>query len=99
MTRTGDPRNGRNGELASEDPLLSGIFAAEYVAGMQFGMHGKRAVNTTTRRMLASLKHFNAYSRETNRMSSQGNVSLFDLWDTYVDHARHSVDSATRPSP
>jgi len=46
-----DPRNGRNGELASEDPLLSGIFAAEYVAGMQFGARGKRAVNSTTRRV------------------------------------------------
>ena len=79
-----DPRNGRNGELSSEDPLLSGAFATAYVIGMQFGTDGALAVNTTTRRMLASLKHYNAYSRETDRMGSQGNVSIFDLWDTYL---------------
>ena len=77
-----DPRNGRNGELSSEDPLLSGAFAAEYVRGMQFG-DDEPSMNGT-RRMLASLKHFTAYSRETNRMASTGNISLFDLWDTYL---------------
>jgi beta-glucosidase-like glycosyl hydrolase len=51
---------------------------------MQFGRSdAPRSVNTT-RRMLASLKHFTAYSRETDRMGSLGNVSLFDLWDTYL---------------
>jgi hypothetical protein len=34
--------------------------------------------------MLSSLKHYNAYSLETNRMSSQANVTLFDLWETYL---------------
>lgn len=50
---------------------------------MQFG-DSTPTVNSTTRRMLASLKHYTAYSRETNRMGSIGNVSLFDLWDTYL---------------
>jgi len=78
-----DPRNGRNGELSSEDPFLSGAFAAAYVRGMQFG-EGERPTVNATRRMLASLKHYTAYSRETDRMGSQGNVSMFDLWDTYL---------------
>jgi beta-glucosidase-like glycosyl hydrolase len=80
-----DPRNGRNGELSSECPFLSGVFATEYVLGMQFGSaDAALAVNSSTRRMLASLKHYNAYSRETDRMGSEGNVSFFDLWDTYL---------------
>ena len=73
-----DPRNGRNGELSSEDPFLSGAFAASYVRGMQFGKEKPRV--NGTRRMLASLKHYTAYSRETDRMGSEGNVSMFDLW-------------------
>ncbi len=79
-----DPRNGRNGELSSECPFLSGVFATEYVLGMQFGSADALTLNTSTHRMLASLKHYNAYSRETDRMGSEGNVSLFDLWDTYL---------------
>ena len=88
-----DPRNGRNGELSSEDPFLSGEFAAAYVQGMQFGPHVTPSVNTT-HRMLASLKHFTAYSIETGRMGSRGNVSVFDLWDTYLPQYRKAmVDS------
>lgn len=64
-------RNGRNGELSSEDPFVSGAFATEYVLGMQWGAAGKKDVNSTTRRMLASLKHYNAYSRETVRTAMQ----------------------------
>ena len=30
------------------------------------------------------LKHFDAYSTETNRMHSDFNISQFDFWDTYV---------------
>ena len=53
-----DPRNGRNGELSSEDPGLSGAFGAAYVHGMQFGTaRGERPSMNGTRRMLASLKH------------------------------------------
>ncbi len=46
---------------------------------MQFGVGEVPQVNAT-RRMLASLKHYTAYSRETDRMGSEGNVSMFDLW-------------------
>lgn len=90
-----DPRNGRNGELSAEDPFLTGAFSAQYVRGMQFGATLTPAVNGTTRRMLASLKHYTAYSRETDRMGSEGNVSLFDLWDTYLpQYEEPMVDSS-----
>jgi beta-glucosidase-like glycosyl hydrolase len=60
---------------------------------MQFGATAAPTANGT-RRMLASLKHFTAYSRETDRMGSQGNVSVFDLWDTYLpQYQRAMVDS------
>jgi hypothetical protein len=49
---------------------------------MQFGAAAPAA--NATHRMLASLKHYTAYSRETDRMGSEGNMTLFDLWDTYL---------------
>ncbi|EGD76383.1 hypothetical protein PTSG_12595 [Salpingoeca rosetta] len=36
----------------------------------------------STKKMTAGLKHFDAYSVETNRMAFNGNISTFDLWDT-----------------
>jgi len=45
-----DPRNGRAGELVSEDPLLSGEYAVEYVRGCQEGEDPSRML------MLAGLK-------------------------------------------
>jgi hypothetical protein len=46
-----DPRNGRNGELASEDPFLSGAYAAQYVQGLQNGEDPRYA------KVVANLKH------------------------------------------
>ena len=34
--------------------------------------------------MTASLKHFDAYSVEKDRMSFNANISMYDLWDTYL---------------
>jgi hypothetical protein len=70
-----DPRNGRNGELSSEDPFLTGAFAAQYVRGMQFGNTATPAVNAT-RRMLASLKHYTALvSKRNHRLCSSPHAS------------------------
>ena len=82
-----DPRNGRTGELISEDPFLTGVVAEKRVRGMQFGADVDAATYAATgapQVMLASLKHFTAYSRETERMGSVGNVSMRDLWETYL---------------
>jgi beta-D-xylosidase 4 len=35
-------------------------------------------------KMLALLKHFTAYSTETNRGHDSYTISMHDLWDTYL---------------
>lgn len=50
-----DPRNGRNFEYVSEDPLHSGLIGGEVVSGIQ------------SAGIAASLKHFSLNSNETNR--------------------------------
>ena len=74
-----DPRNGRAGELAGEDPLLIGAYAAAMLRGMQ-----EDAADAAHLKMSAGVKHFAMYSMETGRMTSTGDVSLLDLWDTYL---------------
>ena len=73
-----DPRFGRNSELVSEDPLLSGAYATEMVRGMQ-----EEDTNGYPK-MLAYLKHFTAYSTEANRGHDTYNISARDLWETYL---------------
>lgn len=50
-----EPRNGRNFEYASEDPLLSGVIVGEQIAGIQ----GRHVVSTT--------KHYALNAQETGR--------------------------------
>ena len=50
-----DPRNGRNFEYLSEDPLLSGVLAAESINGIQ----GEGVIST--------IKHYSLNCNETNR--------------------------------
>jgi beta-glucosidase len=50
-----DPRNGRNFEYLSEDPLLSAVLAAESIAGIQ------------SRGVISTIKHFSLNCNETNR--------------------------------
>jgi beta-glucosidase len=50
-----DPRNGRNFEYLSEDPLLSAVLAAESIAGIQ----GEGVIST--------IKHYSLNCNETNR--------------------------------
>jgi beta-glucosidase-like glycosyl hydrolase len=73
-----DPRYGRNSELPSEDPFLTGeLGKAEVIAMQTTDVAGHPRVN-------AYLKHFTAYSTETNRMHSDFNMTDFDLFDTYL---------------
>ena len=55
MNLARDPRNGRNFEYVSEDPLLSGAIAAEQVNGIQ--QHG----------VISTVKHYSLNCNETNR--------------------------------
>jgi beta-glucosidase len=50
-----DPRNGRNFEYLSEDPLLSAVLAAESIAGIQ------------EEGVISTIKHFSLNCNETNR--------------------------------
>ena len=50
-----DPRNGRNFEYLSEDPLLSGVLAGEAIAGIQ------------SEGVISTIKHFSLNCNETNR--------------------------------
>ena len=51
-----DPRNGRNFEYVSEDPLLTGLMAGEAVAGVQ------------SNRIISTVKHFALNAQETDRV-------------------------------
>eukprot|EP01059_Diplonema_ambulator_P004195 TRINITY_DN138_c0_g2_i1.p1 TRINITY_DN138_c0_g2~~TRINITY_DN138_c0_g2_i1.p1 ORF type:complete len:752 (+),score=249.86 TRINITY_DN138_c0_g2_i1:57-2312(+) len=73
-----DPRWGRNSEVPSEDPFLAGTYAAEYVMGGQVG-DDKRYL-----KMAMSLKHYSVYSVETNRGAFIPNVTMHDLWETFL---------------
>lgn len=75
-----DPRFGRTSELPGEDPYLSGQYAKEMVLGMQTKDSNGHPL------MLAYLKHFVAYSRETNRGGDTYNISLHDMFETYLPH-------------
>lgn len=72
-----DPRNGRQGELPTEDRYLMGRYAVEVVQGSQDS-------GSTYLQMSSGLKHFALYSLESGRMGSKGNFTYFDIWDTYL---------------
>ena len=73
-----DARFGRSSELPGEDPYFVGQYAAHMVSGMQ------ETDAAGYPKILAYLKHFTAYSRETNREHDDCRISQFDLWDSYL---------------
>jgi hypothetical protein len=87
-----DPRYGRNSELAGEDPLLSGSYAASFVRGMQqVDGHGRL-------KMLAYLKHYSSYSKEASRFTFGANVSAYDWFDSYLPQFEQVLgDGRTSP--
>ena len=82
-----DPRFGRTSELPGEDPFLNGQYAAEFTLGMQTPDANGYP------RMIAYLKHFTAYSRETNRGHDTYNISKYDFADSYLPQFERGMNA------
>jgi len=78
------PLGGRNFEYFSEDPLLAGVLATEWVRGLQ------------SREVGASLKHYAVNSQETDRMRVSADVDERTLREMYL-RAFHRVVTQARP--
>ena len=78
------PLGGRDFEYFSEDPLLTGVLAAEWVLGLQ------------SRDVGASLKHYAVNSQETDRMRVSADVDERTLREMYL-RAFQRVVTKARP--
>ena len=73
-----DPRWGRNSNSPSEDPLVTGEYGEQLVMGTQSPLEGVNLINS-------QMKHWTAYGVESNRMGFNGNISVHDLAETYME--------------
>lgn len=74
-----DPRWGRGQETPGEDPTVNGAYAAAYIGGLQGDEASNGALLSS-----ACVKHFAAYSEETDRDSFPAVVTNADMQDTYL---------------
>ncbi len=83
-----DPRNGRIGELAAEDPLLTGTYAVEFLRGMQEGDDPRYV------KMTAGVKHF---AGECLEMRARRNISLRPALTTPPPYLYHRLFYGDQP--
>ena len=76
------PMCGRNFEYYSEDPLISGVFAAAFVRGVQ------------SQGVAATVKHYCCNGKELNRRNSDSRVSQRALREIYLRGFEYAVKKA-----
>jgi beta-glucosidase len=93
-----DPRWGRNDETFSEDPLLTGALAAQFVNGMQgLTEQGQPLPGSGGyRKTLTTLKHYAANNSEFNRLTGSSDMDERTLREYYTAQFR-DVIRATDP--
>eukprot|EP00729_Bicosta_minor_P009164 gene9164-26032_t len=92
-----DPRWGRNGETASEDPLFNSMYGAAYAEGAQRSPEAPHLLKT-----IVTLKHWGVYSvdryknatSEYHRESFDANVSMWDFFDSYAPTFEKAITGA-----
>jgi len=91
-----DPRWGRNDETFSEDPLLTGALAAQFVNGMQ-GQDQDGKLPPSAHGFLktvATLKHFAANNSEYNRLTGSSDMDERTLREYYTAQFRDIIRSS-----
>ena len=84
-----DPRWGRGQETYGEDPYLLSILGVAYTRGLQEGTDSKYL------KVAACAKHYAVHSGpEELRLGFVANVSLYDLYDTYLPAFQSQVLAA-----
>ena len=81
-----DPRWGRNWEVASEDPFVTGAIGAAYARGFQTDPEGGPFLLG-----VLTIKHWAVYTVEANRNGYNSVASPFDLADSYLPAFRAAV--------
>ncbi|KAH3743526.1 glycosyl hydrolase [Pelomyxa schiedti] len=85
-----DPRWGRNMEIPSEDPFLSGEYSVSFIQGLQEGNDPRYT------KIAGTCKHFAAYSVDNyngvDRDHYNAIVSDYDLYDSYFPAFQKCVE-------
>ena len=76
------PQSGRVWESFGEDPFYSGVCASEIIKGIQDSG------------VIATIKHFVGYDRETYRHSSTSNINKNALMDIYIEPFYRAIHDA-----
>jgi beta-glucosidase len=88
-----DPRWGRNDETFSEDPLLTGALAAQFVNGMEgLSQQGSPLPESGGYlKTIATLKHFAANNSEFNRRNGSSDMDERTLREYYTAQFRYVI--------
>ena len=89
-----DPRWGRGQETFGEDPYLISVIGKAYTLGLQRGLQDEDGQSEYLK-IAACAKHFAVHSGpEETRLEFAPNVSLHDLYDTYLPAFKSQVMGA-----